>query len=116
VSSRENLEEITTMQARQELQRLTGRLPLLSLIANLAPLVGLLGTVVGMVKAFQQVANAQGPSIPVSWLVVFGKPSSPRWWGYWWRFRRSCFTMPSNNASNAMPWRLITTVQPSFAC
>jgi biopolymer transport protein ExbB len=64
VGSRESLEEITTMQARQELQRLTGRLPLLSLIANLAPLLGLLGTVLGMVKAFQQVASAQGAVRP----------------------------------------------------
>jgi biopolymer transport protein ExbB len=64
LASRENLEEITTMQARQELQRLTVRLPLLSLIANLATLLGLLGTVMGMVKAFQQVANAQGTVNP----------------------------------------------------
>lgn len=64
LASRENLEEITTMQARQELQRLTVRLPLLSLIANLATLLGLLGTVMGMVKAFQQVASAQGTVNP----------------------------------------------------
>jgi biopolymer transport protein ExbB len=51
-ANREDLEEMSTLQARHELQRLTGRLPLLSLIANLAPLLGLLGTVMGMVKAF----------------------------------------------------------------
>ena len=54
------LEEVATIQGRQELQRLTRRLPLLSLIAGVAPLIGLLGTVMGLVKAFQKVALAQG--------------------------------------------------------
>jgi biopolymer transport protein ExbB len=34
------------------------------LIAGLSPLIGLLGTVVGMVKAFQQVATTQGAVDP----------------------------------------------------
>lgn len=60
VNSKPDLEELATIQGRKELQRLTIRLPLLNLIAGLAPLIGLLGTVVGMVKAFQKVATAQG--------------------------------------------------------
>ncbi len=63
-ADKSELEELAVHQARQELQRLTQRLPLLNLIAGLAPLVGLLGTVVGMVKAFQQVAAAQGAVNP----------------------------------------------------
>jgi len=59
-----DLEEVAMMQARQEYQRLTRRLSLLNLIAGLAPLVGLLGTVVGMVRAFQTVATTQGPVNP----------------------------------------------------
>jgi biopolymer transport protein ExbB len=55
-----DLEELATIQGRKELQRLTRRLPLLSLIAGVAPLIGLLGTVMGLVKAFQKVAMAQG--------------------------------------------------------
>jgi biopolymer transport protein ExbB len=55
-----DLEELAAIQARRELRRLTVRLPLLSLLAGLAPLVGLLGTVVGMVRAFQTVASAEG--------------------------------------------------------
>ena len=62
--SKADLEELAMMQARQEYQRLTRRLSLLNLIAGLAPLVGLLGTVVGMVRAFQTVATAQGPVNP----------------------------------------------------
>jgi biopolymer transport protein ExbB len=62
--SKADLEELAMMQARQEHQRLTRRLSLLNLIAGLAPLVGLLGTVVGMVRAFQSVATAQGPVNP----------------------------------------------------
>ncbi len=59
-----DLEEVALMQARRELRRLTAHLPLLHLIAGLAPLVGLLGTVVGMVKAFQTVATAQSAVNP----------------------------------------------------
>jgi biopolymer transport protein ExbB len=55
-----DLEELAAMQGRKELKRLTRRLPLLSLIAGIAPLIGLLGTVLGLVKAFQKVATAQG--------------------------------------------------------
>jgi biopolymer transport protein ExbB len=55
-----DLEELATIQGRKELQRLTRRLPLLYLIAGVAPLIGLLGTVMGLVKAFQKVAMAQG--------------------------------------------------------
>jgi biopolymer transport protein ExbB len=62
--SKADLEELAMMQARQEYQRLTRRLSLLNLIAGLAPLVGLLGTVVGMVRAFQTVATSQGPVNP----------------------------------------------------
>lgn len=62
--SKADLEELAMLQARQEHRRLTRRLPLLNLIAGLAPLIGLLGTVVGMVRAFQTVASAQGPVNP----------------------------------------------------
>jgi biopolymer transport protein ExbB len=58
------LEELATIQARHELRRLSVRLPLLNLLAGLAPLVGLLGTVVGMVRAFQTVASAEGAVNP----------------------------------------------------
>jgi biopolymer transport protein ExbB len=54
------LEEVATIQGRTELQRLTRRLSFLNLIASLTPLIGLLGTVIGMVKAFQTVATSQG--------------------------------------------------------
>lgn len=40
--------------------RLLRKIEYLSVIGNLAPMVGLLGTVVGMVLAFQQVAVSQG--------------------------------------------------------
>ncbi|MFQ5881966.1 MAG: MotA/TolQ/ExbB proton channel family protein [Candidatus Methylomirabilales bacterium] len=59
-----DLEELAAIEGRKELKRLTVRLPLLNLIAGLAPLIGLLGTVMGMVKAFQKVATAQGAVNP----------------------------------------------------
>ena len=39
--------------------RLEARLPLLSILARLAPLMGLLGTVLGMIETFSEIANAQ---------------------------------------------------------
>ena len=59
-----DLEEAAVMEARRELRLLNLRLPALNLLAGLAPLLGLLGTVVGMIKAFQQVAQAQGAVNP----------------------------------------------------
>ena len=59
-----DLEEAALMEARRELRLLNLRLPALSLLAGLAPLLGLLGTVIGMIKAFQQVAEAQGAVNP----------------------------------------------------
>lgn len=38
---------------------LEARLPLLSILAKLAPLMGLLGTVLGMISTFSEIANAQ---------------------------------------------------------
>lgn len=60
LTDKADLEEVATIQGRTELQRLTRRLSFLNLIAGLAPLIGLLGTVIGMVKAFQTVATSQG--------------------------------------------------------
>ncbi len=49
----------------QEVGRgLTRRLDLLRLIASLSPMLGLLGTVIGMVSAFQEIAGQQGPIGP----------------------------------------------------
>ncbi|MDE0206180.1 MAG: MotA/TolQ/ExbB proton channel family protein [Candidatus Tectomicrobia bacterium] len=59
-----DLEEAALMEARRELRLLNQRLPALGLLAGLAPLLGLLGTVIGMIKAFQQVAAAQGAVNP----------------------------------------------------
>ena len=59
-----DLEEAALMEARRELRLLNQRLPSLGLLAGLAPLLGLLGTVIGMIKAFQQVAAAQGAVNP----------------------------------------------------
>ena len=58
------LEESVSFRGAVELQRLNKRLHVIELIGRLAPLVGLLGTVMGMVKAFQKVAGAQGAVDP----------------------------------------------------
>lgn len=44
----------------EQAARLFRKLEYLSVIGNLAPMLGLLGTVVGMVMAFQEVASTQG--------------------------------------------------------
>ncbi len=57
-SEKSELEEVAAIEGRRELQRLSIRLSLLNLIAGLTPLVGLLGTVMGMVKAFHKVGSS----------------------------------------------------------
>ena len=46
--------------AAEQSARLLRKIEYLSVIANIAPMVGLLGTVIGMIFAFQQVAETQG--------------------------------------------------------
>ncbi len=60
------IENELSIRGDQELARLTKNLHLLELIGKIAPMIGLLGTVLGMVGAFQQVAtvkNLVDPSI-----------------------------------------------------
>ena len=47
------------MEGEQVLRRLEARLPFLGLLARLAPLLGLLGTVVGMIATFSRIASAK---------------------------------------------------------
>jgi biopolymer transport protein ExbB len=55
-SSRDEIKEVIEDTARQEVTILERNLPILATIANIAPLLGLLGTVFGMIKAFQVVS------------------------------------------------------------
>jgi biopolymer transport protein ExbB len=47
-------------QGKLEIQRLERNLPYLATIAGGAPMLGLLGTVIGMILAFKEMANAGG--------------------------------------------------------
>jgi biopolymer transport protein ExbB len=55
-SSRDEIKETIEDTARQEVDILERNLPILATVANIAPLLGLLGTVFGMIKAFQVVS------------------------------------------------------------
>ncbi len=63
------------MEARRELGLLNQRLPALNLLAGLAPLLGLLGTVIAVIKDFQQVA--EDPDVPV---MVHADKQSAFWY------------------------------------
>ena len=54
--SREEIKETIEDTANQEVPVLERNLPMLSTIGNITPLLGLLGTVFGMIKAFQVVS------------------------------------------------------------
>ncbi len=57
------LEDITTSienQGKLEIQRLEKNLPFLATIAGGAPMIGFLGTVIGMIITFKEMANAGG--------------------------------------------------------
>ena len=51
--------------AKTELNRLESRLNILSTIANIAPLLGLLGTVIGMYETFNDISVSAGMSLAV---------------------------------------------------
>ena len=53
----EQVEKAMEDQGRKELDRLQANIKILSLIANVAPLLGLLGTVTGIMRAFGQVSQ-----------------------------------------------------------
>ncbi|MHB8058351.1 MAG: MotA/TolQ/ExbB proton channel family protein [Desulfuromonadaceae bacterium] len=58
------LEEVISLAGSREIIRLNKNLHLLELIGRVAPLMGLLGTVLGMAAAFRQVAGARGAVDP----------------------------------------------------
>ncbi len=58
--SRSNLEKIANHLGAQEVRELERYLPTLSTIGNIAPLLGLTGTVLGMVKAFMKIEGMGG--------------------------------------------------------
>jgi biopolymer transport protein ExbB len=68
-ASREELEKVLETTAQQEFYSLSNYLRGFGLIANLAPMLGFLGTVTGMIQAFNAIAAA-GTSTPA--LVAHG--------------------------------------------
>jgi biopolymer transport protein ExbB len=58
--SREELEKALSHAGQLELRQLDRYLPTLATIANIAPLLGLFGTVTGMIKAFMVIQNLGG--------------------------------------------------------
>lgn len=62
-SPREEIKEVIEDTSYQEIPILEKNLPILSTVANIAPLLGLLGTVFGMIKGFQ-VISAMGVGNP----------------------------------------------------
>lgn len=64
--AQEILEKAVSVRGSLELKRLNEHLHILELIGRIAPMIGLFGTVLGMVTAFQKVAELKGnvdPSI-----------------------------------------------------
>lgn len=62
--SRHDLEHIVSNKGVEELQRFNKNLHIMELIGRIAPMLGLSGTVVGMVSAFQAVASVKGAVDP----------------------------------------------------
>jgi len=56
------LREIVQEVAQLQMPRLESNIPLLSTVGYISPLLGLLGTVIGMIKAFQELNKAMGAS------------------------------------------------------
>ena len=60
--SREEIREAMEDAARVEIARLERRLPVIATIAQITPLIGFLGTVLGMIQLFKVIQYAQLPS------------------------------------------------------
>jgi biopolymer transport protein ExbB len=63
-TSKEQLEEVINLRGSSELKRLNQNLHVIELVGQLAPLLGLLGTVTGLVEAFQTVSEAKSAIDP----------------------------------------------------
>lgn len=61
VQERENLTSLQLMHTQQELSRY---LPILRISASISPLLGLLGTILGMIDAFESISQIKGPITP----------------------------------------------------
>lgn len=62
--SKNAIEEAISLRGSAELNAFERHLDILELIARIAPLLGLLGTVLGLVDAFRNIAGATGPINP----------------------------------------------------
>ena len=60
VAENESRQEVLGVMAQEITSRLDSRLPLLNVIVRVSPLVGLLGTILGMINTFSRLATAQG--------------------------------------------------------
>ena len=58
------MEETLAVAGQEQLARIERRLRALEVMATISPLLGLLGTVTGMIRAFQQVAAVEGSVSP----------------------------------------------------
>lgn len=58
--NREAMERVSQREIQKEIGQLEAKIPALGTIASTAPFVGLLGTVVGIIKAFQSIATHKG--------------------------------------------------------
>lgn len=60
------VERIMDLAAQQELYRMKKRMPALEIIAQISPLLGLLGTVTGEIRTFNVLNSLQGVTDPVA--------------------------------------------------
>jgi len=64
--SKPEIKEAVEEAAQLEIPRLEKHLPILATIAHIAPLLGLLGTVIGMIKSFQIIQEKAITMVPVN--------------------------------------------------
>ncbi len=70
---RETLETVLVHTTEEEVRNFSRYLNVLATIGNITPLLGLLGTVLGMIKAFMVIQEMGGKSMPPCWREGYGK-------------------------------------------
>ncbi len=107
IANRTAVERALQLGVSEELMRLENRMNVLATAASVSPFVGLLGTVMGIIRAFEALVRRVLPAC-ARWGRESRRRSMPRRWGFSPQFPRPWRTTPSAIAfaKSARAWTI----------